>query len=174
MYNYILVCDFCRRACQQGQLTHLVSIWTGQDARARHFVRCFLTSCTEHVLRFPFSVFESLAHEYCTFVNKLIPLLFYISPEVLNFCVSNFLSRKKAHRTLFPYLGTTAKSVKKPAHIAKLVHVRVLFTPAAIFSRAFLWWGAAAKIALSDFLVLETGTNACTRRVRFSFPGSKF
>jgi hypothetical protein len=40
---------------------------------------------------------------------------------------------------------------KKTAHIGKRVHVRVLFTSAARFSLAFLWWGAAAKIALSDF-----------------------
>ena len=58
---------------------------------------------------------------------------------------------------------------KATAHIAKLVHVRVLFTSAARLFGAFVSRGAAAEFARSDFLYWKpVGTRV------LGAPGSAF
>jgi len=61
----------------------------------------------------------------------------------------------------------------KNLYIGKLVHVRVLYPSCAFIPGMFIA-GRGGRIRALVLLVLETGTNACTRRVRFSFQGCNF
>jgi hypothetical protein len=61
---------------------------------------------------------------------------------------------------------------KKTAHIGKLVHVRVLY-PSCAFIPGICIAGRGGRIRALRLLVWETGTNACTRAVRFSFRDCK-